>query len=93
MFPSLKSHVWSPSFVLPLSQDVTVSNSSPPYPGFLSSCKHLDRPVFIEALEDCSVDEGSDIKLHGVVTGSQPIKVSWLHNGEVAEYTVRLLNR
>ncbi|XP_062294317.1 myosin light chain kinase, smooth muscle [Scomber scombrus] len=54
--------------------------------GFLSSCKHLDRPVFIEALEDCCVDEGSDLKLRGVVTGSQPIKVSWLHNGEVARF-------
>uniref|UniRef100_A0A673WA74 Myosin, light chain kinase 5 n=1 Tax=Salmo trutta TaxID=8032 RepID=A0A673WA74_SALTR len=33
-------------------------------------------------LEDCSADEGSDITLRGVITGSQPISVSWLHNGE-----------
>ncbi|XP_019949701.2 myosin light chain kinase, smooth muscle isoform X1 [Paralichthys olivaceus] len=52
----------------------------------LSSAKHLDPPVFIEPLEDCYVDEGSDIRLRGVLTGSQPIKVSWLHNGEVARF-------
>ena len=56
----------------------------PPHPGSLniSSCKRLDPPVFVEPLEDCCVDEGADIKLRGVITGSQPIKVSWLHNGE-----------
>ncbi|XP_051243409.1 myosin light chain kinase, smooth muscle isoform X2 [Dicentrarchus labrax] len=52
----------------------------------LSSCKRLDPPVFIEPLVDCCVDEGCDIILRGVITGSQPIKVSWLHNGEVARY-------
>uniref|UniRef100_A0A3B4V3V6 Myosin, light chain kinase 5 n=1 Tax=Seriola dumerili TaxID=41447 RepID=A0A3B4V3V6_SERDU len=52
----------------------------------LSSCKRLDPPVFIEPLQDCSVDEGSDITLCGVLKGSQPIKVSWLHNGEVARF-------
>ncbi|XP_062264613.1 myosin light chain kinase, smooth muscle [Platichthys flesus] len=50
----------------------------------LSSAKHLDPPVFIEPLQDCYVDEGGDITLRGVLTGSQPLKVSWLHNGEVA---------
>uniref|UniRef100_UPI0037E78433 myosin light chain kinase, smooth muscle n=1 Tax=Semicossyphus pulcher TaxID=241346 RepID=UPI0037E78433 len=52
----------------------------------LSSFKRLDPPLFIEPLEDCCVDEGSDITLRGVITGSQPIKVSWLHNGEVARF-------
>lgn len=52
----------------------------------LPSCKRLDPPVFIEPLQDCCVDEGSDITLRGVVTGSQPIRVSWLHNGEVARF-------
>nr|XP_046186761.1 myosin light chain kinase, smooth muscle-like [Oncorhynchus gorbuscha] len=42
----------------------------------------LDPPLFTEPLEDCSADEGSDITLRGVITGSQPISVSWLHNGE-----------
>uniref|UniRef100_A0A3B5B235 Myosin light chain kinase, smooth muscle-like n=1 Tax=Stegastes partitus TaxID=144197 RepID=A0A3B5B235_9TELE len=58
----------------------------PPWPLTLSSHKHLDPPVFIEPLEDCCVDEGGDITLCGVLTGSQPIKVSWLHNGEVARF-------
>ncbi|XP_028267625.1 myosin light chain kinase, smooth muscle isoform X2 [Parambassis ranga] len=49
-----------------------------------ASCKHVEPPAFREPLEDCSVDEGSDITLRGVLTGSQPIKVQWLHNGEVA---------
>lgn len=31
------------------------------------------------------MDEGSDIILQGSITGSQPIKVSWLHNGEKLE--------
>uniref|UniRef100_A0A3Q0RWK0 Myosin, light chain kinase 5 n=1 Tax=Amphilophus citrinellus TaxID=61819 RepID=A0A3Q0RWK0_AMPCI len=46
--------------------------------------KYMDPPVFIEPLKDCFVDEGNDIRLHGVLTGSLPIKISWLHNGEVA---------
>lgn len=52
----------------------------------LSPCKRVEPPVFVEPLEDCSVDEGRDIRLRGVLTGSQPIKVSWLHNGEVARF-------
>lgn len=28
------------------------------------------------------MDEGGDIILQGAVAGGQPIKVSWLHNGE-----------
>ena len=45
----------------------------------------LDPPLFTQPIEDCSVDEGNDITLHGVLTGSQPIRVSWLHNGELGE--------
>lgn len=53
----------------------------------LVSSKHshtsdLDPPLFTEPLEDCIVDEGNDITLKGTITGSQPISVSWLHNGE-----------
>ncbi|XP_073674607.1 myosin light chain kinase, smooth muscle [Garra rufa] len=42
----------------------------------------LDPPHFTEPLEDCIVDEGNDITLKGTITGSQPINISWLHNGE-----------
>lgn len=52
----------------------------------LSSCKAPEPPVFLEPLQDCCVDEGSDIRLRGVVTGGQPVKVVWLHNGEVARF-------
>ncbi|KAF0032956.1 hypothetical protein F2P81_015246, partial [Scophthalmus maximus] len=52
----------------------------------LSSGEHLEPPVFVEPLGDCRVDEGGDITLRGVLAGSQPIKVSWLHNGEVARF-------
>ncbi|XP_060883383.1 myosin light chain kinase, smooth muscle isoform X2 [Labrus mixtus] len=52
----------------------------------LPSSQCLDPPVFIEPLQDCCADEGSDVTLRGVITGSQPIKVSWLHNGEVARF-------
>lgn len=39
-------------------------------------------PQFTEPLEDCTADEGCDMVLRGVITGSQPISISWLHNGE-----------
>ncbi|XP_070779507.1 myosin light chain kinase, smooth muscle isoform X2 [Enoplosus armatus] len=55
----------------------------------VSSRKRLDPPVFIEPLDDCSVDEGRDITLRGAVTGSQPIKVSWLHNDFETIYGVQ----
>uniref|UniRef100_A0A3B3Z5D2 Myosin, light chain kinase 5 n=1 Tax=Poecilia mexicana TaxID=48701 RepID=A0A3B3Z5D2_9TELE len=60
-------------------------------PGKYSS-KHLHRPVFIKPLEDCCVDEGSDLVLRGVLTGSQPIKVTWLHNGERVRFGNSSLN-
>ncbi|KAK1799340.1 hypothetical protein P4O66_007584 [Electrophorus voltai] len=37
-------------------------------------------PLFLEPLQDCLVDEGNDFTLRAVITGSQPISVSWLHN-------------
>ncbi|CDQ74460.1 unnamed protein product [Oncorhynchus mykiss] len=55
------------------------SRSSCPTP---TPLRGLDPPLFTEPLEDCSADEGSDVTLRGVITGSQPISVSWLHNGE-----------
>ncbi|XP_066554580.1 myosin light chain kinase, smooth muscle isoform X2 [Amia ocellicauda] len=45
-----------------------------------------EAPVFTQPLEDCSVDEGCDIRLRGVITGSQPIRISWLHNGEPVRF-------
>lgn len=42
----------------------------------------MDPPVFTKPLQGCTVDEGGDIILQGTVAGGQPIKVSWLHNGE-----------
>lgn len=71
-----------PGMVEILTSDKTTKAGS-----FSSSCgKRLDPPVFVKALEDCCVDEGSDIALRGVLTGGQPIKVSWLHNGEAARF-------
>ncbi|KAM6957155.1 myosin light chain kinase, smooth muscle [Aplochiton taeniatus] len=43
----------------------------------------LNPPLFTQPLEDCSVDEGGVILLCGVVTGSPPVRVSWLHNGKL----------
>ncbi|XP_034394860.1 myosin light chain kinase, smooth muscle isoform X3 [Cyclopterus lumpus] len=71
---------------------------APPAPGNdTGSVNHsaltlLDAPAFIEPLQDCSVDEGNDITLRGVLTGSQPIKASWLHNGEVARFGTPFFN-
>ncbi|XP_056870891.1 myosin light chain kinase, smooth muscle isoform X1 [Takifugu flavidus] len=49
-----------------------------------SSSKGLEPPTFVEPLQDCHVDEGKNITLRAIIAGSLPIKVSWLHNGEVA---------
>lgn len=43
----------------------------------------MEPPAFVEPLRDCHVDEGSDITLRAIITGSQPVKVCWLHNGEL----------
>uniref|UniRef100_A0A3B5PXX0 Myosin, light chain kinase 5 n=2 Tax=Xiphophorus maculatus TaxID=8083 RepID=A0A3B5PXX0_XIPMA len=56
------------------------------------SPKNLDPPVFIKPLEDCCADEGTDLVLRGVLTGSQPIKVVWLHNGERVHFGNSSLN-
>lgn len=81
---------WETSACVDLVFRVWLLASSPPHPGSLNlpSCKRLDPPVFIEPLQDCCVDEGSDITLRGVVTGSQPIRVWWLHNGEQGQFTL-----
>ncbi|XP_029312068.1 myosin light chain kinase, smooth muscle-like isoform X2 [Cottoperca gobio] len=43
----------------------------------------LEPPLhFKQPLRDCTVCEGSDANFQGVITGSQPLSVSWLHNGE-----------
>jgi len=53
--------------------------------------ENLDPPVFLEPLKDCSVDEASNIVLQAVLAGSQPIKVTWLHNGESGQFTLQYL--
>ncbi|KAK1881373.1 Myosin light chain kinase smooth muscle [Dissostichus eleginoides] len=42
----------------------------------------LQTPHFKQPLSDCAVCEGSDATFQGVITGSRPLSVSWLHNGE-----------
>ncbi|XP_067431786.1 myosin light chain kinase, smooth muscle-like isoform X2 [Thunnus thynnus] len=42
----------------------------------------LEAPRFKETLRDCTVREGSDATLQGVITGCRPLRASWLHNGE-----------
>ncbi|KAM6897279.1 myosin light chain kinase, smooth muscle-like [Xenentodon cancila] len=41
-----------------------------------------EAPCFKEQLRDCTVCDGSDATFQGVLSGSQPLSVSWLHNGE-----------
>ncbi|KAF4092982.1 hypothetical protein AMELA_G00028560 [Ameiurus melas] len=45
-----------------------------------------DTPIFLEPLQDCVADRGSDITLRGIITGCQPIRVSWLHNGQTVRF-------
>ncbi|XP_061761324.1 myosin light chain kinase, smooth muscle isoform X2 [Nerophis ophidion] len=49
-------------------------------------------PVFAEPLQDCCVDEGDDITLRGVLSGSRPVNVTWLHNGEAARFGIPTQN-
>ncbi|XP_061605560.1 myosin light chain kinase, smooth muscle isoform X3 [Phyllopteryx taeniolatus] len=60
--------------------------------GVLPSHQRADPPVFVRPLQDCCVDEGDDITLSGVLSGSRPIKVAWLHNGEVARFGISALD-
>ncbi|CAL1587784.1 unnamed protein product [Knipowitschia caucasica] len=46
----------------------------------------LEAPVFCRPLEDVCVNEGADFTLSGTVRGSQPIRVSWIHNGTAARF-------
>lgn len=54
--------------------------------GNYNHTRQLDPPLFTKPLEDCIVDEGNDITLNGSITGSQPISISWLHNGETVRF-------
>lgn len=51
----------------------------------------MEAPAFTEPLQDCHVDEGRDIALRAIITGSQPVRVSWLHNGELELLTLNHL--
>lgn len=42
----------------------------------------LEAPRFEEPLRDCTVCAGSDAAFKGVITGSQPMSISWLYNGK-----------
>ncbi|XP_059180984.1 myosin light chain kinase, smooth muscle-like [Centropristis striata] len=48
----------------------------------LSPVQKLEKPQFKEPLRDCTVCEGSDATFQGVITGSRPLSISWLHNGQ-----------
>ncbi|XP_042364298.1 myosin light chain kinase, smooth muscle-like [Plectropomus leopardus] len=41
----------------------------------------LEPPHFKQTLRDCTVCEGSDASFQGVIAGSRPLSISWLHNG------------
>lgn len=77
---TFKMHIHSPGSG-PRSVEIRPSERSTN-----TDSKRVDPPVFTKPLQDCAVDEGGDIILQGTVAGCQPIKVSWLHNGEVANF-------
>ncbi|XP_077383103.1 myosin light chain kinase, smooth muscle [Festucalex cinctus] len=66
----------------PRSADRVTTDGAPP------SHQRVEPPVFVRPLRDCCVDEGNDIALSGVLSGSRPIKVTWLHNGETARFGI-----
>lgn len=57
----------------------------------LSPSNGAEPPAFLEPLQDCHVDEGRDVTLRAIITGSQPVKVSWLHNGKLELFTLNHL--
>ncbi|XP_076008098.1 myosin light chain kinase, smooth muscle-like [Genypterus blacodes] len=42
----------------------------------------LEAPGFTQPLQDCTVCQGSDATFQGVIAGSRPVSVSWIHNDE-----------
>ncbi|XP_068585394.1 myosin light chain kinase, smooth muscle-like isoform X2 [Cebidichthys violaceus] len=42
----------------------------------------LETPHFKQPLRDCTAREGRDASFRGVIAGSRPLSVSWLHNGK-----------
>ncbi|XP_068162180.1 myosin light chain kinase, smooth muscle-like isoform X2 [Antennarius striatus] len=42
----------------------------------------MQTPRFKQPLSDCTVSEGGHATFQGVITGSQPLSVSWQHNGK-----------
>ncbi|XP_060758076.1 myosin light chain kinase, smooth muscle [Neoarius graeffei] len=58
-----------------------------------SGNNNADTPRFLEPLQDCVFDRGSDITLRGVITGSQSISVSWLHNGQPVRFAKSYFTR
>uniref|UniRef100_UPI0037E7F184 myosin light chain kinase, smooth muscle-like n=1 Tax=Semicossyphus pulcher TaxID=241346 RepID=UPI0037E7F184 len=63
-------------------QDVTSATASR-----LKPVQTPEKPHFKKPLSDCTVCEGSDATFQGVITGSQPVSVSWQHNGESVRST------
>ncbi|XP_028287963.1 myosin light chain kinase, smooth muscle-like [Parambassis ranga] len=47
-----------------------------------TQAQSLEAPRFKEPLRDCAVCDGTDACFQGVITGSEPLNISWLHNGE-----------
>ncbi|KAF7204301.1 myosin light chain kinase, smooth muscle isoform X2 [Nothobranchius furzeri] len=43
--------------------------------------QRMEAPCFKESLRDLSICDGGDATFHGVITGSELLSVSWLHNG------------
>ncbi|XP_051795867.1 myosin light chain kinase, smooth muscle-like isoform X1 [Acanthochromis polyacanthus] len=63
-----------------------MGNNKPGIPSATDSrqtkAQSQEAPHFKEPLRDCTVRDGRDATFQGVITGSQPLSVSWLHNGE-----------
>ncbi|KAF6736288.1 Myosin light chain kinase, smooth muscle [Oryzias melastigma] len=78
---TFKMHIKSPSRLGTIESRIPLK-----CPETESRLKSSEPPVFVRPLEDCCVDEGSDIVVRGVLKGSQPVKVMWLHNGEPAHF-------
>ncbi|KAM8824765.1 myosin light chain kinase, smooth muscle [Synchiropus picturatus] len=76
----------SPARIRPAAAATGSSAQRSPETGVCKTQEHLDPPVFTKPLDDCGVDEGSDIVLSGALSGSQPINVKWLHNGKVSYF-------
>ncbi|TTM85794.1 Myosin light chain kinase, smooth muscle [Bagarius yarrelli] len=79
---ALPDHGFCQPITIPLCTDIAYNQTIMPnlVGHYNQDDAGLEVHQFFPLVKDCAADRGSDIILRGVITGSQPIRISWLHN-------------